>query len=66
MKTAVIGPAQNSATANVTVKMISAPGVYDINAINGSIARFDHTGNLLIGNKGSIANSSVSLLGIGV
>jgi len=64
-KTAVIGVVQAAAAASSTVRMYSQAGAYEINAVNGAAAGFDHTGNSLVGNKGAILPLGVTLRGIG-
>lgn len=66
MKTAVIGLAQNGVAASNAVRITSGVGAYDINTIGGTAVSFDHTTNKIVGNKGSMAVSSVSLRGMGV
>ena len=64
-KTAVIGVVQAAAAASATVRMYSQAGAYEINAVVGSVASFDHTANSLTGNKGAILSLGVALRGIG-
>ena len=64
-KTAVIGVVQATAAANATVRMYSQAGAYEINAVVGAVASFDHTANSLTGNKGAILSLGVALRGIG-
>ncbi len=64
-KTAVIGVVQATAAASSTVRMYSQAGAYEINAVIGSVAGFDHTANSLAGNKGAILPLGVTLRGIG-
>jgi len=64
-KTAVIGVVQAAAAANAAVRMYSQAGAYEINAVAGPIAGFDHTTNSLVGNKGTIMSLGVTLRGIG-
>ena len=64
-KTAVIGVVQATAAASSTVRMYSQAGAYEINAVNGAVAGFDHTTNSLTGNKGAILPLGVTLRGIG-
>ncbi len=64
-KTAVIGVVQATAAANATVRMYSQAGAYEINAVVGAVASFDHTANPLTGNKGAILPIGVTLRGIG-
>lgn len=64
-KTAVIGVVQATAAASATVRMYSQAGAYEINAVAGLVASFDHTANSLTGNKGAILSLGVALRGIG-
>lgn len=65
-KTAVIGVAQNSASAGSVVSAYSQAGAYVINKINGNPANFDHSANSIPGNKGAMLQLSVTLKGLGV
>lgn len=64
-KTSVIGVVQSAAVADAKVRMYSQAGAYEINAVLGSVAGFDHTTNSLTGNKGAILPLGVTLRGIG-